>query len=101
MTNLDTMFPNLHKNLSALSIYSKSKDTKMKSSSIESKKQSKKHDKIYTEKLERAKEYLRSKNKYALDKDNKFVYRDSSGRLLTKEEIEKAKTEIIPLRKVI
>ena len=65
------------------------------------KKQSKKHDKIYTEKLEKAKEYLRSKNKYVLDKDNKFVYTDSSGRLLTQEEIEKTKTEIIPLRKVI
>ena len=65
------------------------------------KKQSKKQDKIYTEKLQKAVEYLRSKNKYALDKDNKFVYRDSSGRFLTNEEIEKAKTEIIPLRKVI
>lgn len=82
MTNLDTMFPNLQKNLSALSIYSKSKDTTMKSFSIESEKLLKKQTLTYMEKLERAKEYLRSKNKYVLDPDNKFVYTNSCGVIL-------------------
>lgn len=73
----------------------------MNSCSTKSKKSSTKQDKTYTEKLGKAKEYLRSRNKYAIETNNTFVYKDSSGRTITKDEIERVKSEVLPLRKVI
>lgn len=94
------MFPNCLQSLKKLSIYSKPPQTKQLGLPKPSKR-SKEQSAIYTEKLEKAKNYLRNKNKYAIEMRNNFVYTDSSGRVITPEEIEKVKKEVIRLRKVI
>lgn len=72
------------------------------SSAKKSKRQLSKQEKTYTDKLESAKTYLRKRNKYILDKSNKFVYKDHAGRLITDEVKEKIKKEsVVPLRKII